>query len=165
MSTPLGSAKDDAAAAAAREKADQQAAGKDALVRVVDLVAGYVPGVDILNGCDLHCTEGELVGIIGPNGAGKSTLLKSLFGLVRCAAARCPCAGRHHRQEGARAGQARRRLRAADQQRLPRLSIEENLQMGLFNDPKRSASGSSTSRALPGAGDPPQAAGRLAVRR
>ena len=51
-------------------------------MRVVDLVAGYVPGVNILNGCDLHCTEGELVGIIGPNGAGKSTLLKALFGLV-----------------------------------------------------------------------------------
>ncbi|KTR52382.1 branched-chain amino acid ABC transporter ATP-binding protein, partial [Curtobacterium oceanosedimentum] len=37
-----------------------------------NLVAGYLPGVNILNGCDLDCYPGELIGIIGPNGAGKS---------------------------------------------------------------------------------------------
>jgi branched-chain amino acid transport system ATP-binding protein len=46
------------------------------------IVAGYLPGVDILHGTDLVVDEGELVGIIGPNGAGKSTLLKAMFGLV-----------------------------------------------------------------------------------
>src|SRR4051812_24256170 len=54
----------------------------DALLRASDIVAGYVPGVDILNGCDLYAAPGELIAIIGPNGAGKSTLLKALFGLV-----------------------------------------------------------------------------------
>lgn len=52
------------------------------LLDAVDLYAGYLPGVDILNGCNLVLHPGELVGIIGPNGAGKSTLLKALFGLV-----------------------------------------------------------------------------------
>jgi neutral amino acid transport system ATP-binding protein len=47
-----------------------------------DVTAGYLPGIDILTGCNLTLDEGEFVGIIGPNGAGKSTLLKSLFGLV-----------------------------------------------------------------------------------
>nr|NIR40309.1 ATP-binding cassette domain-containing protein [Actinomycetota bacterium]NIS35196.1 ATP-binding cassette domain-containing protein [Actinomycetota bacterium]NIT97967.1 ATP-binding cassette domain-containing protein [Actinomycetota bacterium]NIU21613.1 ATP-binding cassette domain-containing protein [Actinomycetota bacterium]NIU69913.1 ATP-binding cassette domain-containing protein [Actinomycetota bacterium] len=47
-----------------------------------DLVAGYLPGVDILRGVSLSLDDGELVGIIGPNGAGKSTLVKALFGLV-----------------------------------------------------------------------------------
>jgi len=47
-----------------------------------DIVAGYLPGVDILTGCKFELNHGELVGIIGPNGAGKSTLLKSMFGLV-----------------------------------------------------------------------------------
>ena len=46
------------------------------------VVAGYLPGVDILTGVDLTLGTGELVGIIGPNGAGKSTLVKALFGLV-----------------------------------------------------------------------------------
>ena len=48
-----------------------------ALLRADNLIAGYLPGVNILNGASLHCHDGELVGIIGPNGAGKSTLLKS----------------------------------------------------------------------------------------
>jgi branched-chain amino acid transport system ATP-binding protein len=47
-----------------------------------EVVAGYIPGVDILHGSNLAVAEGELVGIIGPNGAGKSTLLKAMFGLV-----------------------------------------------------------------------------------
>ncbi|GAA0487660.1 ABC transporter ATP-binding protein [Paractinoplanes deccanensis] len=53
------------------------------MIEVKDLVAGYLPNVDILNGCDLTAAPGELVGIVGPNGAGKSTLLKAMFGQVR----------------------------------------------------------------------------------
>ncbi|HEY3484588.1 MAG TPA: ATP-binding cassette domain-containing protein, partial [Ilumatobacteraceae bacterium] len=53
-----------------------------ALVHVENVVAGYVPGVNILNGCSLELSQGELIGIIGPNGAGKSTMLKALFGLI-----------------------------------------------------------------------------------
>ncbi|MGO3795632.1 MAG: ABC transporter ATP-binding protein [Pauljensenia sp.] len=52
------------------------------VLETIDLVAGYVPGVDILNGTNSFVDKGELVGIIGPNGAGKSTLLKAIFGLV-----------------------------------------------------------------------------------
>lgn len=53
-----------------------------AVVVAQDLVAGYFPGVNILNGCSMYVEPGELVGIIGPNGAGKSTALKALFGLL-----------------------------------------------------------------------------------
>ena len=52
------------------------------VIEVHDVTAGYVPEVNILNGCDLTVAEGEFVGIIGPNGAGKSTLLKAVLGLV-----------------------------------------------------------------------------------
>ncbi|NIR38931.1 MAG: ATP-binding cassette domain-containing protein, partial [Actinobacteria bacterium] len=48
------------------------------LIEIKQVIAGYVPGVPILNGVDLTLAQGELVGIIGPNGAGKSTLLKAL---------------------------------------------------------------------------------------
>ena len=53
-----------------------------ALLEADQVVAGYLPGVDILTGVEFRLTEGELVGIIGPNGAGKSTLVKAMFGLV-----------------------------------------------------------------------------------
>jgi branched-chain amino acid transport system ATP-binding protein len=56
--------------------------GADPLLEVTDLVAGYVPGVDILKGVNAHVDRGEMVAIIGPNGAGKSTLVKAVFGLV-----------------------------------------------------------------------------------
>ncbi|WP_061960600.1 ABC transporter ATP-binding protein [Demequina flava] len=49
---------------------------------VTDMVAGYLPEIDIVRECSIHADDGELVGIIGPNGAGKSTLLKAIFGLV-----------------------------------------------------------------------------------
>jgi branched-chain amino acid transport system ATP-binding protein len=101
-----------------------------------EVTAGYLPGIDILTGCELVLYEGELVGIIGPNGAGKSTLLKSMFGLVDI-----------------RSGSVR--LRGEDITNLPAnklvaqgvgyvpqtknvfpsLTIEENLEMGLFLRP------------------------------
>lgn len=51
----------------------------DVVLEASDLVAGYVPEVNILNGCDLQVKAGEFVGIIGPNGAGKSTFLKAVL--------------------------------------------------------------------------------------
>jgi neutral amino acid transport system ATP-binding protein len=48
-----------------------------------DVVAGYVPEVDILNGVSIRVREGEIATVIGPNGAGKSTLIKTIFGLLR----------------------------------------------------------------------------------
>jgi neutral amino acid transport system ATP-binding protein len=53
------------------------------VLRADDLVAGYIPEVDILNGVSLEVREGEVVTVIGPNGAGKSTLIKTIFGLLR----------------------------------------------------------------------------------
>jgi branched-chain amino acid transport system ATP-binding protein len=55
---------------------------EDRILTATDVVAGYLPGVDILQGMSLHLDQGELVGIIGPNGAGKSTFVKAVFGLV-----------------------------------------------------------------------------------
>ena len=83
------------------------------MLRADDLIAGYLPGVNILNGADLYCQEGELVGIIGPNGAGKSTLLKALFGLVKIRTGTVHAQGRrHHQPARRRAGHQGHRLRA-----------------------------------------------------
>lgn len=55
---------------------------EESVLYAENLIAGYLPGINILNGAHIHVREGELVGIIGPNGAGKSTLIKAMFGLV-----------------------------------------------------------------------------------
>jgi branched-chain amino acid transport system ATP-binding protein len=56
--------------------------GGDPLLAASDIVAGYVPEVNVLDGCTLTMAASEMVGVIGPNGAGKSTLLKAIFGLL-----------------------------------------------------------------------------------
>jgi ABC-type branched-subunit amino acid transport system ATPase component len=52
------------------------------LLTIDHLVAGYTPGVEILNDLSLQVEAQSITGIIGPNGAGKSTLLKTVFGLL-----------------------------------------------------------------------------------
>jgi branched-chain amino acid transport system ATP-binding protein len=115
-----------------------QAAAKDALLRVDDVVAGYLPGVNILNGCDFYVNDGELVGIIGPNGAGKSTLLKAIFGLVRITSGEINLRG-----EDITGLKANRLVSKGvgfvpqTNNVFPSLTIEENLQMGVYQSPKK----------------------------
>lgn len=52
------------------------------LLAIEDVVAGYSPGVHILDGVSLRVEPGSLTAIVGANGAGKSTLLKTVFGLL-----------------------------------------------------------------------------------
>jgi branched-chain amino acid transport system ATP-binding protein len=101
------------------------------------LVAGYVPGVDILRGCDLEVAPGEVVGVIGPNGAGKSTLVKVLFGLVPVRAGRVRLAGEDI------TGMAAHKLVEKGVGYVPQLAnvfttltVRENLQMGLYLRPQ-----------------------------
>ena len=107
-----------------------------ALVRADDLVAGYLPEVDILNGCSLELHPGEVVGIIGPNGAGKSTLLKAVFGLVDIRS------GSIHLGDEEITGLSPHQLVARGvgfvpqtENVFPRLTIQENLEMGAFQRP------------------------------
>ncbi|SDS23325.1 amino acid/amide ABC transporter ATP-binding protein 2, HAAT family [Nocardioides scoriae] len=128
-------------------KVDQEArkvhlqAAEGAVLRADDLLAGYLPGVNILNGADLYCQEGELVGIIGPNGAGKSTLLKALFGLVRINSGTVTLRGQEVTNERADTLVAKGIGFVPQTNNVfPSLSIEENLQMGCYQAPKKFAS-------------------------
>ena len=101
------------------------------------VVAGYLPGVDILRGVDLLVEPGQLVGVIGPNGAGKSTLIKALFGLIPVRSGSVTFDG--HDVTGRPAHQ----LVAMGIGYVPQLSnvfrtlsVEENLRMGLFLRPE-----------------------------
>lgn len=109
-----------------------------ALLRVDEVVAGYVPEVDILTGCDLYCNEGEIVGIIGPNGAGKSTLVKAIFGLVKVRKGNVTLRGEDITD--ARADVlVRKGVGYVPQTNniFPSLTIEENLEMGVYHAPKK----------------------------
>jgi branched-chain amino acid transport system ATP-binding protein len=107
------------------------------VVEVDDLTAGYLPGVNILNNCSLTAKQGELVGIIGPNGAGKSTLLKAIFGQVKIRGGKIVLNGEDI--TGLRANKlVSRGVGYVPQNNnvFPSLTIEENLQMGLYQNPK-----------------------------
>ena len=108
-----------------------------AILRADDLIAGYLPGVNILNGADLYCQEGELVGIIGPNGAGKSTLLKALFGLVKIRTGKVMLKGEDITNQRADV-LVSSGIGFVPQTNnvFPSLTIEENLEMGTYQNPK-----------------------------
>ena len=46
-----------------------------AILDVVDLIAGYEPGLSIVRGASIKAAEAEIVVVLGPNGAGKSSLI------------------------------------------------------------------------------------------
>ena len=121
-----------------RDRNDHIDGAKDALVVADDLIAGYIPGVNILNGSDLYAKSGELVGIIGPNGAGKSTLLKAMFGLVKVRTGRVTLADQDI--TNVRADQlVNLGIGFVPQTNnvFPSLTIQENLEMGCYQAPKR----------------------------
>jgi branched-chain amino acid transport system ATP-binding protein len=53
------------------------------LLEMIDVEAGYLRGVKVLQGVSLSVSDGEIVCLIGPNGAGKSTILRTISGLLR----------------------------------------------------------------------------------
>lgn len=101
------------------------------------LEAGYLPGVNILNGCSLRLHRGEIVGIIGPNGAGKSTLLKALLGLVEIRSGEVRLGAevitglQPHQLVARGIGYV-----PQNQNVFPSLTIRENLEMGAYQRPK-----------------------------
>ena len=113
------------------------AGAEGAILRADNIVAGYVPGVNILTGSDLYCSDGEIVGIIGPNGAGKSTLLKALFGLVKVRSGTVLLRDQDITNLSANEMVSRGVGYVPQTNNVfPGLSIEENLQMGLYQKPK-----------------------------
>jgi neutral amino acid transport system ATP-binding protein len=101
------------------------------LLYTKDVVAGYLPEVEILNGVSISAREGEIVTVIGPNGAGKSTLIKTIFGLLQ------PRSGLVHLRgediTGLRPHSIARRGMSYVPQLdnvFPSLTVEENLRMG-----------------------------------
>ncbi len=110
----------------------------DAVLTVSDLHAGY-GDLDILHGIDLTVRHGVTT-VIGPNGAGKSTLLKAIFGMANTTKGTVYLSGTDLLRL------SNRRLLAAGVSfvpqgrcNFPRMSVQENLEMGAFTLPQRQA--------------------------
>ena len=101
-----------------------------AVLEVRELSANY-GGRNILDGVNLQVHAGEIVTVIGHNGAGTSTLLRAIFNLVPWRSGHIDMQGRDvmglASDQLLQAG-----LAYVPQHRsvFPRLTIEENLQMG-----------------------------------
>jgi len=95
------------------------------------IAAGYVKGLDILQGVDLLVNENEIVSIIGPNGAGKSTLLKAIMGIIKISA------GRFYINSFEKTGMSTHKIVNEGvgyvpqiENVFPSLTVEENLEIG-----------------------------------
>ena len=98
------------------------------------VAAGYVKGLNILQGVDLVVYENEIVSIIGPNGAGKSTLLKAIMGLINISGGRFFIEGQEktnfatHKIVNLGVGYVPQVANV-----FPSLTIEENLEIGSWS--------------------------------
>jgi urea ABC transporter ATP-binding protein UrtE len=110
-----------------------------ALLTVDGLRSGY-GGKPVLQGVDLSVRDREVTAVIGRNGVGKSTLMKAVIGLL-------PTTEGAIRFNGADIGaetphvRARRGIGYVPQGRdvFPRMSVEENLRVGLSISGARTA--------------------------
>jgi branched-chain amino acid transport system ATP-binding protein len=108
-----------------------------AMIEVNGLAAGYVKGLNILQGIDLVIKENEIISIIGPNGAGKSTLLKAIMGLIPISGGRLYVNNtqiinvKSHELVKKGIGYVPQVLNV-----FPTLTVEENLEIGLWTKNK-----------------------------
>jgi ABC-type branched-subunit amino acid transport system ATPase component len=103
------------------------------LLELREVVAGYVAGIDILNGIELRVEAGSITGVIGPNGAGKSTLLKTVFGFLHPRSGRIAFDGRAIESL---APHSVKRLGIGyvpqGSNTFPQLTVRENLELGAW---------------------------------
>ena len=98
-----------------------------------NVVAGYIPGVDILRGVSLRVEQGEMVCLVGPNGAGKSTVMRAISGLLKPKSGRVIFNGKE--LNGLRPDQILAEGVAQVPQGhsvFPKMTIHENLLMGAY---------------------------------
>jgi len=109
------------------------------MLKINALTSAY-GSAQILNGVDLEVGKGEVVALLGRNGVGKTTLMKTLMGIVKPTGGEALLEGRAitglRTHEIAKTG-----LGYVPQGRgiFDKLTVEENLRMGLRSNPAASA--------------------------
>ncbi|ANQ83822.1 ABC transporter ATP-binding protein [Azoarcus olearius] len=106
----------------------------------VDNLNQYYGGSHILRGLSFEVPVGKVTTLLGRNGVGKTTLLKTLMGLVPAASGTI-----HFGAQDITRAPSYNRVRAGigyvpqGREIFPRLSVEENLLMGLATQPRGSS--------------------------
>ena len=89
--------------------------------------------IEALKGITVHVDEGEIVTLIGANGAGKSTTLKSISGLLAPRTGTIELLGEKISGLKVHEVTAKGVIQVPEGRRIfPRMSVEENLEMGAF---------------------------------
>src|ERR687885_157043 len=103
----------------------------------VEGIEQYYGGSHILRGISFDAAPGEVTALLGRNGVGKTTLLRAIMGLVPVASGRIAFAGADLTR-----APSHRRVRAGigyvpqGREIFPRLTVQENLLMGLAAKPR-----------------------------
>jgi urea transport system ATP-binding protein len=106
----------------------------------VESLNQYYGGSHILRNVSFEAAPGEVTALLGRNGVGKTTLLRALMGLVPAASGRVAFRG-----EDITRAPSHRRVQAGigyvpqGREIFPRLTVQENLLMGLAAKPRRTS--------------------------
>jgi len=96
-------------------------------------VHSYYGNIHALKGISLTVDKGEIVTLIGANGAGKSTTLRTISGIIKPRQGAVILAGERIDELPAHKVVERGVLQSPEGRRIfPRLSVQENLEMGAF---------------------------------
>jgi branched-chain amino acid transport system ATP-binding protein len=96
-------------------------------------VHSYYGNIHALKGISLTVDKGEIVTLIGANGAGKSTTLRTISGIIKPRQGAVTLAGERIDELPAHKVVERGVLQSPEGRRIfPRLSVQENLEMGAF---------------------------------
>src|SRR4051812_34824763 len=96
-------------------------------------VHSYYGNIHALKGISLTVDKGEIVTLIGANGAGKSTTLRTISGIIKPRRGAVKLAGERIDELPAHKVVERGVLQSPEGRRIfPRLSVQENLEMGAF---------------------------------
>jgi branched-chain amino acid transport system ATP-binding protein len=99
----------------------------------VDKIHTFYGKIEALKGVSVHVDQGEIVTLIGANGAGKSTTLKTISGLLTPRTGTIELLGETISGLKVHEVTAKGVIQVPEGRRIfPRMTVEENLEMGAF---------------------------------
>ena len=108
------------------------------ILKVTDINVFYGP-IHAIKGVSFDVKQGEIVTLIGANGAGKSTILKTISGLIRAKSGKIEFMEKEINSLAPHKIVERGLAQVPEGRRIfLQMSVEENLEMGAFTQPKNS---------------------------